>query len=97
MSELKHKAKGGEKKVNKPQREEDQERGIKASPQFTRPAIQLLQLQQLAGNKTVTNMGQRHPEWMMNRFNWKVQDLDQDVSESWFHTRPLGGQEGKSE
>ena len=74
MGERKHKAESGEKKAIQPQRVEDHGRGIKASPQFMRPAIQL---QQFVGNKAVTNMIQRHPQWMMNRFNWKVQDFDQ--------------------
>lgn len=65
MGERKHKAVDLEKTTNsKP--------GPKESPNLTHPIVQL---QQTIGNRALTNMIQCHPQDMMERYDWWVNDL----------------------
>ena len=78
-------------KVNKPDAGRSKARpGIKTSPMVKHP---ILQLQQLAGNKAVVNLIQRHSESDMNRYQFKV--IDNESGEEINHYAPTGRKEGE--
>ena len=91
MGERKHKAEGREKKgSSKP--------GTRGSPRVVHP---ILQLQQLVGNKAVTNMIQRDfTDEDLNQHNFWVDRLGDDTGGHWKNfgqLRVLGGRRGQEE
>jgi hypothetical protein len=73
MGERKQKAESGEKKgkVGK---------GKKAGARVSHP---ILQLQQMVGNKAVTNMIQRHGEYALSNFDFKIRPLGASGDGHW--------------
>ena len=68
--------------------------GLKTNFQMTHP---VLQLQQMVGNKAVANMIQRHGNFAMNRFGFKVVDNETGESETLFSPTAEGsGKPSKS-
>jgi hypothetical protein len=80
MGERKHKAEGGQKKAIQPQREEEHQLEKKPTEALMRLSENVAQpsdvqtLQKTIGNRSVTNMIQKHPQDDMDRFSFWVQE-----------------------
>ncbi len=76
MGERKHETENVKKKNSRTP-------GPKESIRFIHP---ILQLQQTMGNRAVTKIIQRHPQEMMERYNWWVDDIYSGWGPAWLGT-----------